>query len=71
MFRRSPAPRPQPANPSAATSDANYLSAQVQQLLALVLPEPIVTVLAALSDLLYRAILGKPNECVLREEIVA
>lgn len=59
---RSRAPIPQPANPAAATSSENYLSAQVQQLLAMVLPEPIVTVLSSLSDLVYRAVLGRPNE---------
>jgi hypothetical protein len=47
-----------------ASSDANYLSAQVQQVLAMVLPAPLVTILASLSDLIYRAVLGKPNECV-------
>lgn len=59
---RSQAPIPQPANPATATSNENYLSAQVQQLLAMVLPEPIVTILASLSDLLYRAVLGRLNE---------
>lgn len=52
---------PRPARPSEASDDANYLSAQVQQLLAMVLPQPVVTVLAAISDALYQVVLGKPN----------
>lgn len=52
----------QPQRPAAASNEINYISAQVQQILALVLPEPVVTVLASISDLLYRLILGRTNE---------
>lgn len=52
---------PQPAQPSQASGDANYLSAQIQQMLAAVLPEPVVKVLASISDMLYRFILGRTN----------
>lgn len=62
MARRNTPPMPQPANPSAASNDINYLSAQVQQLLALVLPAPVVTILASVSDLIYRLTLGKSND---------
>jgi hypothetical protein len=61
MFRSKP-PIPQPARPSEATNEINYLSAHVQQLLAVILPQPVVTILAAISDALYRAVLGQPND---------
>lgn len=60
MFRSKP-PIPQPERPSAAMDGPNYLSAHVQQILAVVLPQPVVTILAAISDGLYRAVLGQPN----------
>ncbi|UZJ54804.1 hypothetical protein CBS101457_004124 [Exobasidium rhododendri] len=59
MFRNRTPPMPQP---TASSSSSNYMSEQVQQLLALVLPEPFVTILASVSDLIYRLVLGQHNE---------